>query len=212
MKFKWVAPVAALALAGCGDGSDFSVQVNGDAGSAMESLASASNGSGFAGISPAMMTADADSLTFQIAAADGYDPAEIRMDFVQEGQNTTIDVAVDVPQVPMGGNEYLSEWKVEQELRKNLRAWARQYGKVGSAASTSEIALTLSLVAVAAQRVDLNDVFMAGGYDAGAWENELAGWGSDTSTPDTDYDSDYASDSGWSDEDSYSDGGWGAES
>ncbi|UOR16194.1 hypothetical protein [Qipengyuania aquimaris] len=196
---QWVALAAALGLAACGGGSDFSVKVKGDASAVKQNLAKAGGGSSLTGVAPATMTSDADSLVFKIAAAPGYDPAEIRFEFLQEGEQTKVDVTVDVPEVSMGANEYLSESKVEGELRKNLNSWARDYNKSGSMASTGEIALTMSLVGVAAQQVNIDNVHFASDWSAGeAREVDYDNWagaGED--------------ESGWAADASYDDGGWG---
>ena len=214
MKFKWVVPFLALALGACG-GTDFSVTVKGDRGEVMENLAGAEDGSAVGLVSSAVMTVEDDSLIFTVAAADGYDPAEVRFDFTQDGGNTVIDVAVDVPQVPMGADQYLSEWKVENELRKNMRSWAKRYSS-GEDAGTSDIALTLALVAMVAQQVQLDDVYAGGGFGFAEFGGG-DGWGSDTEGSSADFDTasydsaDYESDDEWSDNTGYDDGGWGSD-
>ena len=211
---NWVVSLAALALAGCGssNSTDFTLDVSGNASAMKQNLAVMHDQTlSLPGVLAATMTSDAEGLTFTIPAADGYDPAEIRMDFTQQGPSTRIAVAVDVPQVDMGAAQYLSEEKVEAELKKNLLAWKEQWRMTGDAASTKELQLTLALVALAAQQVDPAKAYMGGfdGFDFGAMESEAAGWGEDNELPERDYPAD---DGGWGADASGDgdDGGWGA--
>ena len=211
---NWVASLAALALAGCGssNSTDFTLEVSGNASAMKQNLAMMNDQTlSLPGVLAATMTSDAEGLTFSIPAADGYDPAEIRMDFTQQGPSTQIAVAVDVPQVDMGAAQYLSEEKVEAELKKNLLAWKEQWRMASDAASTSELQLTLAIVAMAAQKVDPSSAY-AGSFDSfdfGAMESQEAGWGEHTELPEGDYPAD---DGGWGSDGSGDgdDSGWGA--
>lgn len=202
---------AALGLAGCGSSNttDFTIEVVGNASTVKQRLATLHHEStSTTGILPATMAADGDVLTFTIPAADGYDPAEVKMTFAQRGPATAIDVAVDVPMVMMGGNQYLSEEKVEDALEDELKSWAQRYRTAGTGASTTELELTMTTIAIAAQRVDVSSIGFAGGYGAADWGASDGGWDEGGS----DYAYEDSSDGGWGSETevSYDDGGWGA--
>ena len=100
-----------------------------------------------------------------------------------------------------GSAAEVSETKVEDQLRQELRSWARTYRTSGTGASVSEIGLTLTAVAVAAQQVDVDNVRFASDWSVGEasetsyddWASSEEGtsdWGADVDTP-------------------YPEGGWG---
>lgn len=194
-----IAVVAAmLALSACGSsGPDFNVEVSGEAHNIKQQLASLNQMSaGAAGLAAVKVANDGDDLVYTIPAADGHDPGTIRLSFLQEGSKTNLGVTVDVPMVPMGGDLYLSEDKVENELKTTLRNWAGRYGNAGSSADTTELEIMLAAVAVAAQRADADKLVLASNFDS-------SDWGS-------------TSDSGWSDESELetevsAEDGWGSE-
>ncbi|MBX7541489.1 hypothetical protein [Qipengyuania sphaerica] len=207
MDFKWVAPVMALALAGCGGGNsrDFTIAVDGQRADVVQEFVNMQPGLDLPGVRAITMESDGPSLTFTIPSAEGYDDGEVRMDFAQNGKRTMIDVSVDVPKIMMGGAQFLSEELVEKELEKNLRDWAERYSTSPNA-SVAEFETNLGIVAIAAQRVDVDNIVAnhGAGMDFAAWEGEMSGWGEDSSLPE----GDYGSDSGWAE--SGDDGGWGA--
>lgn len=202
--------MAALGLAGCGSANttDFTVDVHGDTSTVKQRLAKIHHTSQSAtGIKAVTMAAEGDVLTFTVPADEGYDPAEVKMTFAQKGPMTGIDVAISVPAVPMGINEYLSEDKVENAIEEELRSWAQRYRTAGTGASTETLELTLTTVAVAAQRVDVNSIGFASDFGAADWSDSDGGWADSGS----DYAYEASSDAGWGSETevSYDDGGWG---
>ena len=149
------------------------------------------------GTKPIELDSEDQKLVFTIPAADGYKPAEIIMAFSQNGSRTMIDVAIDVPEVPMGFNKVLSERKVEQEFEKKLKEWADQYANSANYASTKELQFTLTTVAIAAQKSKIDDMNLAGLYsleptlESDGWGEaaqsanyDSDGWGSDSDAAD----------------------------
>lgn len=208
---NWIIAIAATALAGCGSGgSDFSVTVAGDGPTIKRQLAAMDTrgfGSGF-GSSVRTETGD-DHLRFIIPTAQGYDDAEIMMAFAPNGDATNIEVTVEVPLVEMGDDMALSEEKVEKELKRLMREWAKNYRESGPNASTTELGFTIGAVSVLAQQIEPGEdsVFASppqnGGWgsDTGYDDEESGGWGSDA-TKAAGKSSSYSGGS--------SDAGWGA--
>lgn len=198
--------LASLSLASCGDGPDFNVKVRGDASLVKQELAQIAGGSaGLGGVAAVTLTSESDALVFTVPAKQGYDPGRVKLAFSEEGGLTKVDVTVDMPEVPMGGNMVLSEQKVESELRKGLKVWARDYGKMGTGASTSSIELTMAAVAIAAQDADTNGLYFASDGSGSEWAAD-----SSSDWDETAYDEggEWGSDSA-SGEYSEDDGGWG---
>ncbi|NNC53540.1 MAG: hypothetical protein HKO08_10940 [Erythrobacter sp.] len=197
--------LASLLLAACGDGPDFNVKVKGSAPIVKQELAKIGSGSAnLGGVAPVSLASEGDALVFTVPAKEGYDAGRVKLAFTEESGLTKVDVTVDMPAVPMGPNQVLSEQKVESELRKGLKIWARDYGKFGTGASTDNIEVTMAAVAIAAQAADTNGIFFAGNGGSNDWAagstrdwddasyDDGGGWGADSGADDY-----YADDGGW---------------
>jgi hypothetical protein len=202
---------ATLAVAGCGssNSTDFTIEVQGNASSVKQRLATLHFTSESAiGIAPVTMASDGDALVFTIPAEEGYDPGEVKMGFAQNGPVASIAVAVDMPAVTMGAGQYLSEAKVEDSLEEELADWAKRYRTAGTGANTENLELTMAAMAIAAQRVNVNSVAFAGDFGGTEWGADDSEWDEGGS----DYAYESSGDSGWGagTDVSYDDGGWGS--
>ena len=205
MHITRLAPAMALLLAGCGiDGNstDFTIAVKGDHFYVLQELANMEPDMSLLGGEPVTMTSEEAVLIFTIPSADGYDDGEVRMEVAENGGRAMVDVSVDIPKVSMGGATYLSEQRVEAELKSNMRDWAERYERSASS-STAEIAMTLGAVALAAQKIDLDDA--AGAFDFAGLDTQDDGWGDNTTVSQVDYDTG----DGWGEDSGYDAGGWG---
>ncbi|WP_128891487.1 hypothetical protein [Erythrobacter sp. HKB08] len=158
---KGMVILPALALAGCGDGTDFTVDVAGNAADVEAALnkIDANQMSGLLSLKRVeRSTPGPGQVLFTIPAHGDWEDATILFTVTGEGENSRIAAAVDVPAIPVfmdGEEKYVAEDKVEDSLEEDLRDWADAYGNGGGAhIAARELGHSINSVAIAVQLTD----------------------------------------------------------
>ncbi|MEE4289158.1 MAG: hypothetical protein V2J14_07300 [Erythrobacter sp.] len=184
------AAALALALAGCGSGTDFTVHLTATKGEVKAELNQLSPNilTGSVGVTPVRSEwVDADTLRYILPGKGSSAPGELTFTLSEgRGGKTDVAVALDIPRVTRkaaGGEEVLVESKMEDMLKRMMRDWgeAHEAGR-STYQGRAGISTAISVFAISIQRFDdfenaaesaLVDSYMAGLYGDGPDE----GWG-----------------------------------